>query len=774
MGCFQSVTSNFAAEDDKKVESGKLKCFLCFLSFLSKREIRPHTTSHRASWIMSRELPEYLDASSLNNNNNNNDHVVENPLLYRSNQQQQQQQEPSSRVLLPGSVNHHQLSPLHSNSNPEPLSSANPSPLHPTTSTSTSRRTMSSSSGDPDYDNQLSRLRRFYQQYDPTRVPHAEITLRTWKGSYTVMWTKLTAKYGPEPEETEMQQVAGGTGGLSALAAATMAAQKLSPHRNRGVLSGDSIPQQYAGRSDINYRARLQRFYAKYAPHRLPTVDKALEIFRGKEESLFESLRRKFGPEPDENFPIPEVADMISSMDEPTASLQILARGGDDSNNGNNSNNAPYPTASSYINNTTTNINSAAATSAATREINQMDSSSDTDAQPTMARGKPVNLSQFQASLDDDNNPFPNVTDNNNNASSPDQQQPESDPIDWESMCSCCSECTDSLGECLQNKSMERFFKWFYPICFICAIIGAIVTALILVGVDRNLVVFKQKKSTSELDLTQLYPSGLYTWGVNVRGIEFPTTLKEVKIFKDVVCCGGQNINLGKTFFWTIRDETAGGEVNLTELADMIVTFGGLPEDKIVVQAREAFSDAIASWSQNMSLDEFVSNRTAIEDAAHAGLVRELRRNKIFVDIPRRYFTLGHIVVPVSYTNQKIRVFQNAQEIITAGFREQASIYRLTTTQQIRDIEANTTLIRNEASTNATRLRNIATSTSAALSLQNIAEAVARMSTRVNAVTEAAAINLLRLNELLDIIADNSDTQFFVSLRNGNVAFPLI
>ena len=131
-------------------------------------------------------------------------------------------------------------------------------------------------------------------------------------------------------------------------------------------------------------------------------------------------------------------------------------------------------------------------------------------------------------------------------------------------------------------------------------------------------------------------------------------------------------------------------------------------------------------------------------------------------------------MTPATYNTQKIQVFQNAQEIITAGYREQATTYRLTTTQLIRDIEANTTLIKNEANVNASRLKDIAVSTNAAKDLQNIANAVAQMSLRVNAASDAAAINLFRLNELIDIVEENRDTQFFVNLANGDTAFPLI
>lgn len=43
-----------------------------------------------------------------------------------------------------------------------------------------------------------------------------------------------------------------------------------------------------------HYRDRLVKFYEKYNPEKVGTVDKTLEKFRGREEDLFQALRKKY------------------------------------------------------------------------------------------------------------------------------------------------------------------------------------------------------------------------------------------------------------------------------------------------------------------------------------------------------------------------------------------------------------------------------------------------------------------------------------------------
>ena len=47
-----------------------------------------------------------------------------------------------------------------------------------------------------------------------------------------------------------------------------------------------------------DYKGRLTRFYEKYNPDKVSTVDATLAKFAGKEEEMFKTLVKKYGPEP--------------------------------------------------------------------------------------------------------------------------------------------------------------------------------------------------------------------------------------------------------------------------------------------------------------------------------------------------------------------------------------------------------------------------------------------------------------------------------------------
>ena len=63
--------------------------------------------------------------------------------------------------------------------------------------------------------------------------------------------------------------------------------------------------------SEAATRARLERFYAHYAPEKLSNVDSALERYKGKEDTMFATLTKMYGPEP--SLPEPATAAAAAS-----------------------------------------------------------------------------------------------------------------------------------------------------------------------------------------------------------------------------------------------------------------------------------------------------------------------------------------------------------------------------------------------------------------------------------------------------------------------------
>jgi hypothetical protein len=112
-----------------------------------------------------------------------------------------------------------------------------------------------------------SRLKAFYAKHAPEKTEEdLDKALEVWKGREEEMFTALAKKYNVPVEPGSPANRGGGGGGGGAPAAPA------NPHR-----------------------ARLKAFYAKYAPEKKEDdVDKALEVWKGREEEMFAALTKKY------------------------------------------------------------------------------------------------------------------------------------------------------------------------------------------------------------------------------------------------------------------------------------------------------------------------------------------------------------------------------------------------------------------------------------------------------------------------------------------------
>ncbi|CUI15366.1 Hypothetical protein, putative [Bodo saltans] len=97
------------------------------------------------------------------------------------------------------------------------------------------------------------------------------------------MFASLVAKYGPEPDLNDPALLAAAGGGAAAPTAPAAAAPVAA--------------------ASADYRERLRRCYLKYAPDKIDSLDATLQKYAGKEEAMFASLVKKYGPEPAANDP---------------------------------------------------------------------------------------------------------------------------------------------------------------------------------------------------------------------------------------------------------------------------------------------------------------------------------------------------------------------------------------------------------------------------------------------------------------------------------------
>ena len=190
---------------------------------------------------------------------------------------------------------------------PEPL----PDEVLPPLASGSQAPPPSTPAGIPDPTNPYeARLIRFYQKYQPDKLSNVAKALETYKGREETMFETLVKKYGAEPLPDEVLPPVPGT---QPAGAATPAA-------------APNAPPPAATASTNPYEARLIRFYQKYQPDKLNNVAKALETFKGREEAMFETLVKKYGPEPPQPVDEPSnqapvtVVAPSSPVDQPPAS----------------------------------------------------------------------------------------------------------------------------------------------------------------------------------------------------------------------------------------------------------------------------------------------------------------------------------------------------------------------------------------------------------------------------------------------------------------------
>ena len=148
------------------------------------------------------------------------------------------------------------------------------------------------------------RLVNMIRYYRKSSFQQIQEFLRAAAGAEEETLNRLVADLGPEPSDEqvkEMQQ----TDNISdqsvdeALAASDAIAIMTPEQRRRMELQQQAQEREEAAqRERAETKARLVRFYAKYAPEKLKDVDKALQVYAGKEPEMFQTLVAKYGPEP--------------------------------------------------------------------------------------------------------------------------------------------------------------------------------------------------------------------------------------------------------------------------------------------------------------------------------------------------------------------------------------------------------------------------------------------------------------------------------------------
>ena len=185
------------------------------------------------------------------------------------------------------------------------------------------------------YFNYRSRLIAFYMKYAPEKLSKVPSALETWEGKEEEMFQHLVEKYGPEPRSSSTMTTSSSNNNN---ADADQEENNNATNRNQQVQEQSSsfsynqqqqlqsdesiaVPQkamlpgkndqgeEISTTSNLNQKpvllwssdpkSRLIRFYQQYAPDKIDTIDTILDLYRGREEQIFDLLVSRYGPEPE-------------------------------------------------------------------------------------------------------------------------------------------------------------------------------------------------------------------------------------------------------------------------------------------------------------------------------------------------------------------------------------------------------------------------------------------------------------------------------------------
>jgi hypothetical protein len=287
------------------------------------------------------------------------------------------------------------------------------------------------------------------------------------------------------------------------------------------------------------------------------------------------------------------------------------------------------------------------------------------------------------------------------------------------------------------------------------AVLGAIGLILILVlvplsfqYVSINEWAFKKDTKTNSVDLSTVFGTGRYSWGVGFTTVAFPSTLQMVYMAGanddlDVFTDSGQTVSIGVIFRYRL---------NRTLLAKMYSTFGLNYHQRVLAVSKASMRNAVT----NYSVADYTMSRANISTTLFNALQVALE-SSAFVSVEKEHFTLQYVLLPDVVMQQRVNVFEKTQVQQTNAYTYQASLYRLATAQLVQAVQNNATLVRSQANLEAERM----VAQARARAFQDVeTESGRQLAAMVAALGVSANMtgDLVLLNNLLDTQGDANFT----------------
>jgi hypothetical protein len=250
-------------------------------------------------------------------------------------------------------------------------------------------------------------------------------------------------------------------------------------------------------------------------------------------------------------------------------------------------------------------------------------------------------------------------------------------------------------------------------------------------------------------DISKVYSEGRYFLTLDNSMIYFPSTYERISFTSSAFSDNGLEFDLNVSFYYRLPKENLGIIYN---------SYSTSYENKIEANAKQVTKNIASTFS----VEEFLSNRTWIEESIGMGLQTQIYQTlKIYV--PYNYFKIITITFPSILISKSLDTAIALQTNQIALLQQEVNVIKADTQQMISQIEASTSKIENYALTLSNQIKLNAQSVSTNMLLTSRTDGLDLFCSILN-ITNPDQIN--KINKIFNMIDNANNLTLFNTPNN--------
>ena len=243
------------------------------------------------------------------------------------------------------------------------------------------------------------------------------------------------------------------------------------------------------------------------------------------------------------------------------------------------------------------------------------------------------------------------------------------------------SEC--GFWTCFGFDKNPTFWKWTWAIIAIISLL----LLIILLPLSYSYVEYYQyalnkNTITNKVDMSKVHENGRYFWGVSHEPVTFPRHFQLMELTVPVFPSNGMEFDVDIDFYYRLDKD------NITNLYQ---AFGQTFDNQVEIRAKAKIKNSAPEFS----LEQYITDRTALTQHLHDDLQDELDR--VWIKVPFDKFYFGEITIPESIRQRDLDAAIQRQRNIEEENRQKATVVRKETKRLENEVFANITKIESYA-----------------------------------------------------------------------------